>query len=224
MSISCKNCGKPTTNKNYCCLSCANGHLAIIRGEKRKHNYEKNPSLCKCCSKPLRYEQRMYDYCDHSCAAQINNSKFPKRKLKDIKFVDGKKIIISKPFPICENCGNSCKTHKSKFCSEKCSGDSRRKETDRKIECGESTRQMRRYLIEKRGEKCELCGWDKKNPITNKVPLDMDHIDGNSDNNLPINLRLICPNCHSLTPTYKNLNKGNGRASRLKRYHAGKSY
>jgi 5-methylcytosine-specific restriction endonuclease McrA len=28
------------------------------------------------------------------------------------------------------------------------------------------------------------------------------------------NLNLLCPNCHSLTPTYGSLNKGNGRLKR----------
>ena len=37
--------------------------------------------------------------------------------------------------------------------------------------------------------------------------LQVDHIDGNPDNNKGNNLRLLCPNCHSLTPTYKGGNK-----------------
>ena len=52
----------------------------------------------------------------------------------------------------------------------------------------------------------------------------IDHIDGNSENNNLSNLRVICPNCDSLTPTYKGLNKGNGRAYRRERYKEGKSY
>ena len=76
----------------------------------------------------------------------------------------------------------------------------------------------RRYLIYKYGEKCMECGWDKKNPVTNNVPIQLDHIDGNSDNNSLDNLKLLCPNCHSLTPTFGALNKGNGRElRRLKR-------
>ena len=57
-----------------------------------------------------------------------------------------------------------------------------------------------------------------KNPVTNNVPIQLDHIDGNSDNNSLDNLKLLCPNCHSLTPTFGALNKGNGRElRRLKR-------
>jgi len=36
--------------------------------------------------------------------------------------------------------------------------------------------------------------------------LDLDHIDGNRENNLDENLRLLCPTCHAQTPTYKGKN------------------
>ena len=49
-----------------------------------------------------------------------------------------------------------------------------------------------------------------KNP-NNDVYTDIDHIDGNSENNSENNLRLICPNCHSLTATYRGANRGHGR-------------
>ena len=49
-------------------------------------------------------------------------------------------------------------------------------------------------------------------------------VDGNYTNNKEENLTLLCPNCHSLTKTYKGANKGNGRHNRMKRYYDGKSY
>lgn len=52
----------------------------------------------------------------------------------------------------------------------------------------------------------------------------LDHIDGDASNNLRVNLRLVCPNCDSQLPTYKNRNRGNGRAWRRQRYADGKSY
>lgn len=77
---------------------------------------------------------------------------------------------------------------------------------------------IRRYLLEKFKYTCSICGWSKKNPTTGKVPLEIDHIDGNSENNSEANLRLICPNCHALTPNFKNLNKGKGRKWRMDKY------
>lgn len=111
----------------------------------------------------------------------------------------------------------------NQYCSAKCNGAVKRLA---KIESwlsgewdgsanrdGELAIPIKTYLKEKAGFQCTLCGWDKINPITGKCPLDVDHIDGNSSNNHPSNLQVICPNCHSLTPTYKALNMGKGRAS-----------
>jgi hypothetical protein len=39
------------------------------------------------------------------------------------------------------------------------------------------------------------------------IPLELDHIDGDNQNNNIQNLRLLCPNCHALTPTYRGKNK-----------------
>jgi hypothetical protein len=52
----------------------------------------------------------------------------------------------------------------------------------------------------------------------------MDHINGNSDDWSLSNLRLICSNCDTLTPTYKSRNKGKGRYYRRMRYTQGKSF
>ena len=50
-----------------------------------------------------------------------------------------------------------------------------------------------------------------------KESLELEHIDGNAYNNSESNLSLLCPNCHSQTPTYKAKNKGNGRVERRER-------
>lgn len=35
------------------------------------------------------------------------------------------------------------------------------------------------------------------------IPLELEHIDGNHENNYLSNLKLLCPNCHAFTPTYR---------------------
>jgi len=58
------------------------------------------------------------------------------------------------------------------------------------------------------GYKCSECGIDSWNE--KPIVLELDHIDGDNRNNLPVNLRLLCPNCHSQTPTFRGRNINNG--------------
>lgn len=74
---------------------------------------------------------------------------------------------------------------------------------------------IKRYLREKYENKCCLCGWCEQNPHTKQIPLIADHINGNWKDNIESNLRLICPNCDSLTSTYAGLNRGKGRKDRV---------
>ena len=78
------------------------------------------------------------------------------------------------------------------------------------------SRHIKRYLREKYDNKCHRCGWNEVNQHTGSIPLDVEHIDGNFRNNKEENLDLLCPNCHSLTPTYKGANRGKGRKERKK--------
>jgi 5-methylcytosine-specific restriction endonuclease McrA len=73
---------------------------------------------------------------------------------------------------------------------------------------------IRKWVRAQKGDQCWTCGWCAINPTTGRVPIEIDHINGNSSDCSPNNLQLLCPNCHSLTPTYRALNKGKGRAAR----------
>jgi len=81
---------------------------------------------------------------------------------------------------------------------------------------------IKKYLLDKQSNKCYTCSIDSWN--NNPIVLEVEHIDGNSDNNTEENLVMICPNCHSQTLTYKGKNKGNGRHYRRIRYSTGQSF
>ncbi|CAN5579884.1 hypothetical protein BH11ARM2_BH11ARM2_24370 [soil metagenome] len=125
--------------------------------------------------------------------------------------------------PLCEcGCGQPCSRVGWKYASVKCQ---RTTEYRRWIERWKAgledgkngltvSKHIRRYLIEVRGEKSERCGWAERNSHTKLIPLTVDHIDGDWENNSADNLSLLCPNCHSLTPTYCGANRGHGRKAR----------
>ena len=129
----------------------------------------------------------------------------------------------------CLKCNSKLKRASHKYCSNKCQADyqyqiyikdwlSGLKDGNRGIIARNISKHLKRFLIEKYGEKCLECGWNQKHPHTGTVPLEVDHIDGSAENNTESNLRLICPNCHSLTSNFRNLNKGKGRTWRTLKY------
>lgn len=67
---------------------------------------------------------------------------------------------------------------------------------------------LKRRLINEgiKKEACEVCGWCRKT-IDGRIPLELDHINGDHKDNRLENLRILCPNCHSLQPTHRGLNK-----------------
>ena len=147
-------------------------------------------------------------FCGRSCSAIYNN-----KKRKEVKN--------------CINCGTELNCNQKKYCSNVCNGEHIRKLFFEQIENGDTTlnsKNYKNYMVFKYGEKCMECGWSETNKYSGKIPIELEHIDGNSYNNNLDNLKLLCPNCHSLTPTYKGLNSGNGRHKRRERYKNGKSY
>lgn len=71
-----------------------------------------------------------------------------------------------------------------------------------KTGCKVKSERLRRALILTRGYECEECG--RTQWLGKPIPLEVHHIDGNPLNNSQDNLQLLCCNCHSLTPNYRN--------------------
>lgn len=173
-----------------------------------KDRYNRNPSHCKNCNQQLPYEKRKNKFCDQSCSASFNNKKREKKKR-----------------PLCLCCGAEVGANSKKYCSNACQGEFEWKKKKSQILSEAKAPNHwagKKFLLETRGTKCEICNiteWRGQ-----LVPLVMDHIDGNSDNNLLSNLRLVCGNCDMQLPTYKNKNRGNGRHKRRQRYETGQSF
>lgn len=156
-----------------------------------------------------------------------------KKVLKKMGFALSPRRIINpnetfnkgcKKINYCINCGREIygKRKKQIYCSNKCGVEHKSKLYIEQWKRGDVngvsskygiSRYIRNYLFQKYNSKCQLCGWGETNKKTGKIPLEIHHIDGDYTNNKEENLQLLCPNCHSLTETYKNANKC-GRRSR----------
>ena len=63
---------------------------------------------------------------------------------------------------------------------------------------------IKKLFIEKHGYQCQICSLSTW--LENPIILELDHIDGNHTNDAESNLRLLCPNCHSQTDTFRGKN------------------
>lgn len=192
-----------TLNKTIKSIKCKLNRLGIKIDDYKI--YKKDViKTCLYCDEKIIGDRKKF--CSNSCSAKYNN-----RKRKKIEY--------------CLSCKNEIMSKNAhRFCSKKCEGLYKTNNLLKKWKNGESgglvgknnslSKHIRDYIIKKYDNKCSRCGWNEINQTTNKVPLQIDHIDGDHLNNKEENLILLCPNCHSLTSTYGILNKGNGRAYR----------
>lgn len=168
-------------------------------------DYYSYPKKCKFCERVIDYEKKRNIFCNPACSAKYHNIRRVKKEKKK-----------------CINCGTSAR---NKFCCISCQKNFQYKifikdwksgKIDGAVVGGASS-MIKKYLLKKYNNKCQKCGWDETNIYTKKIPLEVEHKDGNYENNKENNLELLCPNCHSLTPTYKGANKGNGRRNKGKK-------
>lgn len=183
----------------------------VIEQKKQERivEYNKHSKTCKFCNTKLDYVNRKKFFCNHSCSAAYNNA----------QRVD----LITWVCASCHKEHHSLPHRRKKYCNLKCQQNHayEQKISNWNIETP-GVGAIKRWLIETFGNKCSICEiteWNNKS-----IVFELEHKDGNSENNSQDNVCLICPNCHSQTDTYKGKNKGNGRFKRRQRYAEGKSY
>lgn len=118
----------------------------------------------------------------------------------------------------CRHCSSSLLRRKQEYCSNRCQMAFKRdsyisrwlrgEENGRNLSYGVHG-SVRRYLLDKHECACSECGWNKRHPIDGRPLVQIDHKDGDPLNCSFENLRVLCPNCHSMTDTYGARNKGN---------------
>ena len=193
----------------YCSKDCQNA----VRSAKSR-------AVCGYCKEvfhraPKRKGNRKILYCSSKCLGASR-----------VKYSESTPTSPSLKDSPCAQCSSPRNSKGTGFCSRKCFEEWEYNSYISAWKCGEIdgtigygrgtsiSSRIRRHLIASCGGKCSKCGWCELNPTTNKSPLTIDHIDGNSLTSTVGNLRLLCPNCHALTATYCGLNKGNGRGTR----------
>lgn len=205
----------------------------------RNKGYVKNP-CCMCRQKACSYEAQCKncgvkfkkyikqhsaqsnDFCSRSCAASYNNRGVVRNASQKNRHVfdDKGRVIIR---ACCIACGKELVNAQRKYCSVACQRKYQYESYIQKWLSGEDdgvigecqiSKMIRSYLIDLADNRCQQCGWSVVNSHTGTVPLQIHHIDGNYKNNRPQNLKVLCPCCHSLTPTFRGLNRGNGRCGR----------
>lgn len=188
-------------NKHYCCKKCQISAMMNTRGIEPAIELE----CLNCLSHFTRCKSKLPSnkkcFCSRECSVEYN----------------------SIPNKTCSYCSIQffSKHTSAKFCSRKCQADARYDKNVSEWKSGKkngwtgktvSIREfVRKYLLDKFDNKCCKCGWCEIHPITQKSPLEVNHINGDATDCREENLEILCPNCHSLTFNFRALNKNGMR-------------
>jgi 5-methylcytosine-specific restriction endonuclease McrA len=122
----------------------------------------------------------------------------------------------------CKNCEKIIAKHKV-YCDKECYELYKEKQSDKDLIEGKlkDNKSIKKALLRIEGDICVIC--KNVGSIWNDKPLSLqvDHIDGDSDNNNYDNLRLVCPNCHSQLNTSKDKTKKESNRNKYLRKYKG---
>jgi hypothetical protein len=153
--------------------------------------------ICLFCE----HETSNPKFCDASCSAKYNNGKRKPRTFES-RLKTSQSCARGNTLKYCKTCDSefySFQSKRRKYCSLKCSGQGLKNifEADFSLN-GKGNH--KRVLIHERGHRCERCKLEVW--LEQPISLQLEHKDGNHNNNAKENLELLCPNCHSQTSTY----------------------
>ena len=156
-------------------------------------------------------------FCSRSCAVTFNNRLTPKKGVGPYSLTNSNGT--------CNQCGNKLIGNQQKYCSMGCAAEGRQAQTISDWLSGKviitdlairgTKGPYKNFILKQQDNLCDICGI---NDVWNGKPIVsiLDHIDGDSNNNVRNNVRMICPNCSAQLPTNGGGNKGFGRKLRYK--------
>lgn len=206
-------CSKNPNSQTPDQISC---QLKKFYDEKRKlkiDEYLKSPTLCLTCNKIVDYFKRTQSFCSRSCSATYHNLKRPpKTKETKEKISNGIKrwynTIGYTPDQLL----------KRKVIAKKIGEQNKEKAKIKLLNEDFNTlkfERLRSRVIYEQDKKCKTC--NRSHWMRRPIIFELNHIDGNNKNNIRENLEALCPNCHSLTDTWRGRNKNSGKPFGQKR-------
>lgn len=195
---------------------CRKGYkLFELNAKFKQRLYEEKPKQCIECCKDLMYSTDIdiRKFCGHSCSAKYSN----RRRSVERRLQRKSQVQRTSTCIVCKDtikstnlyCNSSCMAREkyNNYITEWLDG----KQSGHVGRTFQLSSHIKRYLRETRGTACSECGWDKRHPIDGSVLTEVDHIDGDASNCSPENLRILCPNCHSMTATFRARNPNSVR-------------
>lgn len=149
---------------------------------------------CKKCGNKFEPTKGLINYCSLACRNRRNWSDNDKSK-KSVSAKNSKKVKEA----------NSNRPHSIWLKIAKTRKQNHKKEILQSDYSELSFESLRYRILYEQDEKCNRCGLNEW--FGESLVLELEHKDGNHFNNQRSNLEMLCPNCHSLTKTWRGRNK-----------------